>query len=84
MFVNYDICVTKINMFEPERVLKFALKRCQYLCWEVYELIPEGIVSIADTCNAGMTVPSSCHGYSSIVTKCTRLSTKIFCMGGSK
>ena len=58
-------------MFESERSLKFAAKRRQYLCWEVYELIPEGIVSIDDTCNAGIMVPSSCHVYSNFVTKCT-------------
>ena len=65
--------MTKINMFEPERVLKFAAKRRQYLCWEVYELILEGIVSIADTCNAGMMVPSSRHVHSSLCDEMHKL-----------
>jgi hypothetical protein len=48
-------------MFESERSLKFAAKRCQCLRWEVYELILVGIVSIAGTRNAGMMVPSNCQ-----------------------
>jgi hypothetical protein len=63
----------EIKMFESERSLKFAAKRCQYLYWEVYELIPEGIVRIDDTYNAGMMVPSSRHVHSRLCDEMHRL-----------
>jgi len=68
-------------VLEFERLLKFAAKRRQYLCWEVYELIPEGIVNIADTCNAGMMVPSSCQVCCSLCDEMHKLSTRTFLYG---
>jgi hypothetical protein len=58
--------VTEVKIFKSERSLKFAAKRCQYLRRKVYELILEGIVSIADIRNAGMMVPSSFHVYGTL------------------